>query len=60
MNIEKGEHKKFHIVSDAEFGWHNVFCYGFDTYEEAKTFMDSLLHDPYEYLSIVDKGVTND
>lgn len=32
------------------------FCYGFDTYEEAETFMESLIHDPYEYLSIIEKG----
>jgi hypothetical protein len=52
----KGEDKRYHIVSDAEFGWSSVFVEGFDTEFEAKArkLELSFSGDPYEVLTITD------
>ncbi len=50
------KNKRYHIVSDAEFGWHESFVEGFDTDEEAKLRMGELkwMCDPYEVLTLKD------
>lgn len=52
----KGKDKRYHIVSDAEFGWHNSFVEGFDTREEAESKRSELMWecDPYEVLTVRD------
>ncbi|AGG57916.1 hypothetical protein VPBG_00144 [Vibrio phage helene 12B3] len=48
--------KRYHIVSDAEFGWHESFVGGFDTEEGAESCMEELkwMCDPYEILTVKD------
>lgn len=44
---------RFVVVSDAEFGWHDVYCADFETMAECEAFMKQP-HDPYEVLSVID------
>lgn len=56
MNLDKGENKRYHIVSDSLYAWHQAFVEGFDTKSEANKRRDYLesVCDPYEYLSVID------
>ncbi|QZI87259.1 hypothetical protein MYOV085v1_p0241 [Vibrio phage 355E48.1] len=48
--------KRYHIVSDAEFGRHESFVEGFDTEEDAERRMEELkwVCAPYEVLTLKD------
>lgn len=52
----KDKNKRYHIVSDAELGWHDSFVEAFDCENIARSRLQELAYtcDPYEVLTIKD------
>lgn len=58
MTKEIDKSKRFHILSDAEFGWHEILVDSADTLEEANSLVKDMYSwcDPYEVLTVRDTG----